>query len=154
MRSSPTTPTDLTRQKTQNDCQTFQYRPLAIISSWRIASAARRISRLAWVIGADDADAEARAGERLAPDDLLGQAERAADPAHLVLEELRQRLEQLELMRGQAADIVVALDQGRRVVADGDALDDVRIERALREVVGVADLAQRLLEDLDEGPRR
>ncbi len=39
------------------------------------------------VDGADDPDAEAGAGERLAPDDLGGQAELFTDPADLVLEQ-------------------------------------------------------------------
>jgi hypothetical protein len=71
----------------------------------------------------------------------------------LVLEELAQRLEQLELHAlGQPADVVVALDERGRVVADRDALDHVGIERPLGEEVGVADLLERPLEDLDEGP--
>ena len=45
---------------------------------------------------ADDADAEAGAGERLAADDRLGQPELAADGADLVLEERAERLDQLE----------------------------------------------------------
>ena len=36
---------------------------------------------------ADDADAQTRAGEGLAPDDLVRQAELGADGAHLVLEQ-------------------------------------------------------------------
>ena len=67
---------------------------------------------------ADDADAEPGPGERLAPDDLVGQAELGADRAHLVLEQVAQRLDQLEAhVLGEAADVVVALDRGgvRRV---------------------------------------
>ena len=60
---------------------------------------------------ADDADRQARTGERLAPDDLGGQAELLADPADLVLEEHPQRLDQRELqVVGQAADVVMRLD--------------------------------------------
>ncbi len=45
---------------------------------------------------AQDAHGEPRAGERLAPDDLRRQAEKLAEHAHLVLEELPQRLHQRE----------------------------------------------------------
>ena len=56
--------------------------------------------------------AEARARERLAPDDPVGQAELGADRAHLVLEQHPQRLDELEAeVLGQAADVVVGLDR-------------------------------------------
>ena len=106
---------------------------------------------------ADDADAEAGAGERLAPDDALGHAELEADLAHLVLEQRPQRLDQLELqVVRQPADVVVALDVRRAGAAAG--LDHVGVERALHEeldrvAVGVGgpdDVARRLLEDADE----
>jgi hypothetical protein len=46
----------------------------------------------------------------VAVDHLGGQAEFQADGAHLVLEQLAQRLDQLELhVLGQAADVVVDL---------------------------------------------
>ena len=80
---------------------------------------------------ADDAHREPGTGERLAPHDLLGQPELLADRAHLVLEQLAQRLDELEVhVVGQAADVVVALDV--RVVAAA-RLDDVGIQRALHE---------------------
>ena len=105
---------------------------------------------------ADDPDAEPRAGERLAPDDRLGQAELRADRAHLVLEERAQRLDERELqVVGQAADVVVALDVRGAGAAAG--LDDVGIERALDEELDRSpwpglgdDLAGRRLEDPDE----
>ena len=60
---------------------------------------------------AEDAHAQARARERMAEHHLARQAEREAELAHLVLEQLAQRLEQLEVQRlGQAADVVVRLD--------------------------------------------
>ena len=44
---------------------------------------------------------------------LVGQAQLGADGAHLVLEQVAQRLDQLELhVLGQAADVVVGLDAG------------------------------------------
>ncbi len=58
---------------------------------------------------ADDADREARAGERMPPDHALGQAELLADAPHLVLEEQAERLDEVHLhVVGQAADVVVA----------------------------------------------
>ena len=84
---------------------------------------------------ADDADAEAGAGEGLAPDDLVGEAELGAEGAHLVLEQAAEGLDQLELhVLGEAADVVVALDGGGAVAAAG--LDDVGVEGALHQVSG------------------
>ena len=81
---------------------------------------------------ADDPDAEAWAGERLAPHDLLGQPELEPHGAHLVLEQGAQRLDQVELeVVGKPADVVVALDVGRTLAAAG--LDDVGVQRALDE---------------------
>src|SRR5690606_17811687 len=72
------------------------------------------------------------------------------DLADLVLEKLAQRLDEAELHAlGQAADVVVALDDRARSLR-GHALDDVRVDRALHEPLGALDLRSRLLEDLDE----
>ena len=104
--------------------------PAAVSSSRAIRSAARRVSSRSAVDRADDADAQAGAGERLALHDRLGQAQLRADAPDLVLEQQPQRLDQLELqVVRQAADVVVALDVGRALAAAG--LDDVRVERAL-----------------------
>ena len=85
---------------------------------------------------ADDADAQPRTGERLAPDDVLGQAELLAHGADLVLEEVPQRLDELERhVVGKAAHVVVRLDH--RVVAT-PRLDDVGIEGALHQEAGPA----------------
>ena len=81
-----------------------------------------------------------------------GRPELAAERAHLVLEELAQRLDQLKLHAlGQAADVVVALDRRRRPL-DRDALDHVRVQRALGEEARVAVLLAAFvrLEDVDE----
>jgi hypothetical protein len=64
---------------------------------------------------AGDPDREARPGERVPLDEAFGQAELAAELAHLVLEEFAKRLDQLHIHAlGQAADIVVALDGDAR----------------------------------------
>ena len=51
---------------------------------------------------------------------------------------------------GQAADIVVRLDGHRRAAGEGDALDHVGIERALRQEIGAADLLGFGVEHVDE----
>ena len=57
---------------------------------------------------ADDANCESGAGEGLAIDDLIGQAEFQTNAAHLVLEQIAERFDEAELhVLRQAADIVV-----------------------------------------------
>lgn len=105
---------------------------------------------------ADDPDTEAGARERLALDDLVRQAELLADHPDLVLEQLAQRLDELELqVLGEAAHVVVGLDVRGAGAAAG--LDHVRVERALdqeRDVLALGclgdDLRLGLLEDADE----
>ena len=85
---------------------------------------------------ADDPDPESRAGEGLAPDNLLGKAELEPDGTHLVLEERPQRLDEVEVeIIRKAADVVVALDVRRTLAAAG--LDDVGIERPLDKEAGL-----------------
>ena len=58
---------------------------------------------------AGNADGEPRSREGMAVDEGRRQAELAAERPHLVLEQLAQRLDQLQLHAlGQSADIVVA----------------------------------------------
>ena len=79
------------------------------------------------------------------------QAELAAQRPHLVLEQLAQRLDQLEPHAlGQPADIVMRLDGGRRAAGRRHALDHVGIERALRQEIDLADLLGLGLEHIDE----
>ena len=64
--------------------------------------------------------------------DLLGQPELLADLAHLVLEQVAQRLDQLEVhVLGQPAHVVVALDVGRG--RSTPRLDHVGIQRSLHQ---------------------
>ena len=75
---------------------------------------------------------QAGAGEGMPPDDVLGQAQHFADLAHFVLEQLAQRLDQLEAQfLGQAADVVVQLDVGGRAGIAMAGFDHVGVERAL-----------------------
>ena len=74
-----------------------------------VVGVAQEVEALLRRLAADDADRQARARERLAPDEALGQPELGADGADLVLEQRAQRLDELELeVLGQAADVVVA----------------------------------------------
>ena len=127
-------------------------RPARVSSSRAIASASRRMSSRSRVTSPMIRMPRPGAGERLAPDDLGGQAELLADQPHLVLEQGAQRLDQLELeVVGQAADVVVGLDVGGAGAAAG--LDDVGVERALhqeRDLVAVG-AADRVGEDLGLG---
>src|SRR3546814_10048230 len=50
----------------------------------------------------------------------------------------------------QAADIVVALDRDAGAAGEGDALDHVRVERALGQELGAADPGGLGVEDVDE----
>ena len=99
MRASPITPTVCTGSSTANACQIASYRPAVaeLLEEDRVGLA-QHLEPLARDL-AEDAHREAGAGERVPPDDRLGQAELAAERAHLVLEQLAQRLDQLELMR-------------------------------------------------------
>ena len=98
------------------------------------------------------ADRKARAGEWLAVDHLLGHSELDPDRAHLVLEEIAKRFDQLEAKtRRQAADVVVGLDLDRR---RGNVrrcrLDDVGVQRALGQEVDVTYRPGLGLEHRDE----
>ncbi len=79
---------------------------------------------------ADDADGQARAGERLAGDKVLRQAQLTAGLTDFVLEQVTQRLDDFLKVNivGQTADVVVALDRGRFAAEAG--LDHVGVNRA------------------------
>src|SRR5208337_4435108 len=80
----------------------------------------------------------------------LGKPEFAADQPHLVLEKLTEGFDKPKLHPfGQTPDIVMRLYSGRRPF-EGYAFDHVRVESALREIVGVLDLGGLALEDLDK----
>ena len=124
----------------------------------KMASARRSRSAYSRRHLAEDAHAEAGPGERMALDHLGGQAEGQAELAHFVLEQVAQRLEQLQAQFGrQAADVVVALDgHGLLGLAPPDSMTS-GIDRALRQegralVAAVAGLEPRRLglEHLDE----
>src|SRR5207253_1998501 len=98
------------------------------------------------------ADGKSGAGERLPVHHLLGHAELDPDRAHLVFEQIAQRLDQLKPQAGrQAADVVVGLDlhRGGRDVGRG-RLDDVRVQRSLGEKVDATKTCGLGLEDCYE----
>ncbi|KAI3482194.1 hypothetical protein L1887_55164 [Cichorium endivia] len=87
---------------------------------------------------AQDADRQSRAGERMPAHQMRRNAQQTPKRTHLVLEQLAQRLDQLELhVLQQTTDVVVRLDRRRRTL-ERDALDHVRIQRALEEVLELA----------------
>src|SRR3990172_5120055 len=127
---------------------------------------AQRVQLLAGDL-ADDADGEAGSGEGLAEDDLFRQAEGETYLAHFVLEQIAQRLDELEgHLFWQAADVVVRLDGvgsggdgvagSRRLCTDvglgcdGAGLDHIRIRRTLRDEVDASELIRLLLERANE----
>ena len=88
----------------------------------------------------------------MAPDDRVGEAEHLAELPHLVLEEIAQRLDELEAeILGKAADVVVQLDVRALPGVPVSRLDDVGVERALGEEAHfAADGRGALLEHVDE----
>ena len=82
---------------------------------------------------AKNPNGETRAGEGLAIDNLLRQAELQPCLPYFIFKQLPQRLDQLEMhLVRQPADIVMALDHLRGIAFDRDAFNHIRIKRALR----------------------
>ena len=76
-------------------------------------------------------------GERMAPDDFVGQPQFQPQPAHFILEQVAQRFDQLETQfLRQPTHVVVRLDRRRRAVDSRSALDHVGIERPLGQEIG------------------
>ena len=97
---------------------------------------------------AEDAHAQAGAGEGMAADEAVGDAEGAANAPHFVLEQQAQRLHELEVhLFGQATDVVVALDGH---AGDGQGLDDVGVDGALCQPLDALELVCLAIEDVDE----
>src|SRR5580704_14459943 len=100
---------------------------------------------------AGDADRQAGAGERVALDKMLRQAQFATERADLVLEELAQRLDQPEVHpRREAADIMVRLDRDAGAAGGAYRLDDIGVERPLREELDAADLLRLSVKYIDK----
>ena len=101
---------------------------------------------------AEDAHAQAGAGEGVAVDHVVGQAEFEADFADFVFEELAQGFDQFELhVLGEAAHVVVGFDDVGAAGFGGGGFDHVRVDRALGEPVGVFQFGGFGVENVDEG---
>ncbi len=100
---------------------------------------------------AKHAHAQARTREGVTVEHVVGQAEFEADAAHFVLEQLAQRLHQthLHLFR-QAADVVVGLDDVGLAGLAGRGFDDVRVDGALGQPLGVLELLGLVVEHVHE----
>ena len=96
---------------------------------------------------------QSRSGERVPPDQVLGQTERFPHLPHFVLEQVPQGFDQFEPeFIGQATDVVVGFDRCRRTVGIRSRFNHVRVESALGEEVGIGDRAGLVAKDLDEDP--
>ena len=94
---------------------------------------------------------QTRTGERVPPDQVFGQAEFQTQAADLVLEQIAQRLDQLEPeFSGQPADVVVRLDRRSWSIGVGSRFNDIGVERPLSQEVGVRDRLRLVAEHLDE----
>ena len=115
-----------------------------------MASASRRHRQALRGDLPQDADGQARPREGVAPDEAVRQLQFLSHLPHLVLEELPEGLQQLEGHGpGQAADVVVRLDGGRRAL-EGNALDDVGVEGPLGQEFDAADLLGFVGKEADE----
>ena len=83
---------------------------------------------------------------------MIRQSEFAPQRAHFILEKLTQRLDEFQIHAlRQTADIVVRFDRHRRAAVKRYALNDVRIERSLREEFRAVDFPRLRLEHVNEG---
>src|SRR5262245_460532 len=79
------------------------------------------------------------------------EAELAPERPDLVLEQVAQRLDELELHPlGKPPDVVMGLDD-RGGAAHGLRFDAIRKDRSLRQELHVAEPRRLILEDVDEG---
>ena len=136
------------RRSTANACQISRSSPALRISSRTMASACCSDRDLVGRDLADDAHAEPGPGERLAPHDLVGQAELVPTRRTSSLNRLRSGSTSSKSMSSGRPPTLWWLLISRRVRRA--RLDDVGVERALHEERGVGQAAGVLLEDPDE----
>src|SRR6185437_2094458 len=99
----------------------------------------------------ENAYAEAGPWERMPVHHLLRQPELDPEPPHLVLEQLPQRLDELQAhLGGKPTDVVMRFDDMCLTRARARGFDDIGIDRALCEKLDSLELARLLLEHLDE----
>ncbi len=100
---------------------------------------------------AQTAHRQARTGERMAPDQGVRQTQLEPQPADFVLEEIAQRLDQLEAqLLGEPAHVVVDLDRRGGPVGLAAAFDHVGIKRSLGQKARAGDRPCLVAEDVDE----
>ena len=99
----------------------------------------------------NDADGQSRPGKGLPHDHFPGQPQLQTHFPNLILEEVAQRLNQLQLhVFGKAAHVMMSLDSGRVPVVRGFTFDDIRIQGSLGQKLGVAQLRGDFLKNADE----
>jgi hypothetical protein len=108
----------------------------------KMASARRSRSAYSLLHLAEDAHAQAGAGEGMAIDHLVRQAERQADSRTSSLNSSRSGSTSLSSCLGQAADVVVALDDVRLAGLAAGRLDHVRVDGALGQPLDAFELAR------------
>src|SRR3981189_3556368 len=82
---------------------------------------------------------------------LARQSQGETQLPHFVLKEIQQRLEELQMQSvGQTPYVVVGLDRVRFLGLRARRLDDVGIDRALREPLPPGELLRLALEHFDE----
>src|ERR1700719_450686 len=100
-----------------------------------------------------DAHAESRSRERMPMHHLLRKPQLQPQLSYFVLEQFAQRLQQLELhVFRQAAHVVVRFDDMRLSRLGARRLNDVRIDRALREPLDVFEFRRLFIEHFDKTP--
>jgi hypothetical protein len=90
-------------------------------------------------------------GERMSPDPLFRQTQCKTSGAHFIFEQVTQRLDQGQLHIGwQPADVVMSFDRHALLTIRRLALDDIGIERSLRQKARAFDAPRLALEDAHE----
>ena len=102
---------------------------------------------------ADDPHRKPRSRKGLSPDDIVGHPELFSEEPDLVLEEVLQRLDELQLhFFRESPHVVVGFDDGAGSAKGRLGFDQIRIERPLGEKLRTFDLLGLPVEDLDEDP--
>ena len=130
-----------------------RYSPAALISSTTIASASRSVSSRGLVTSPRQRTARPGPGERVPPDDLLGQA-RAARPSWRTSSLNRSRsgsISSNSRSSGRPPTLWCSLIVAAGPSAAAAALDHVGIERALGEELRPFDLGRLVGKAVDEG---
>ena len=85
------------------------------------------------------------------PNESLGQSKLLTQRAHFVFEQFAHRLDQLHIHPlGQTTDIMVALNRHAWPAGEGNALNDIRVKRALRQKIRAAHCIGFFFKHVDE----